>query len=131
MNDCIFCKIISKEIPAHIVYEDDLTIAFLDRNPVQKGHLMVIPKNHTDEFQDMPPQDYEAVWNTVKKISSHLKRVFASPKIGVHVEGFGVAHTHIHLIPIYTGFQDFVPKPESERPTDQELTDILEKVKMN
>ena len=58
MNDCVFCKIIKKEIPASVVYEDEKTLAFLDINPYAKGHLLVIPKKHSKWLWDMPENEY-------------------------------------------------------------------------
>ena len=70
--DCIFCKIISKEIPTKILYEDDDTISFLDAFPVAKGHTLVIPKKHHAKIQDLPFDVNQKLFDTVHKITSKV-----------------------------------------------------------
>lgn len=118
MPDSIFTKIIKGEIPAHKIYEDDLTLAFLDIHPVQPGMTLVITKNPTETFLDLSDQDYQALWATVKKVSQRLQKVFPDKKrIGIQVEGLDVPHVHVKLIPIDTGEQfrtapDFTTEPD-------------------
>ena len=66
--DCIFCKIASGTIPCNKVYEDEKTLAFLDINPVSKGHTLVIPKEHAEKIYDLSKENIDAVMQTVKKI---------------------------------------------------------------
>ncbi|MFT7557859.1 MAG: histidine triad (HIT) family protein [Planctomycetota bacterium] len=95
----IFEKIISKEIPADIVYEDDTILAFLDINPVSKGHLLVIPKNHYVWIQDMPDIEYLDIMTKVKKFLIPLQESTNAEYINIVVEGKDVPHVHVHLIP--------------------------------
>ncbi|MCF7833915.1 MAG: HIT domain-containing protein [Candidatus Pacebacteria bacterium] len=100
MQDCIFCKIINGEIPAYKVYEDESTLAFLDINPINKGHVLVIPKKHEPEFQDLEDLQYTSLMSTVKKISLLIKEKIKPKRVGVMVAGWDVPHTHIHVVPM-------------------------------
>lgn len=102
MAKSIFSKIISGEIPSHKVYEDDLTIVFMDINPVQTGHCLVVPKIQVDHFDDLDSDHYTALWETVKKIAKAQKKAFQTKRVGVQVVGLDVPHAHVHLIPFNT-----------------------------
>lgn len=104
MSDCLFCKIINKEVKSHIVYEDEKTIVFLDINPVNPGHVLVAPKVHTEQLVDLDETYLQAVMKTVKKI---MKAQLAQDGVeGVNLlqnnyeaAGQVVPHVHFHLIP--------------------------------
>jgi len=100
MEDCIFCKIAAGEIPAVKIWEDEKFLAFLDVKPVNPGHLLLIPKKHTDYIFDLDDTEYSALMLKAKELGVMLKEKLASKKVGIVVEGFGVAHVHVHLIPI-------------------------------
>lgn len=102
MQDSIFTKIIKGEIPAHKLYEDDKTLAFLDIHPVQPGHTLVISKKQVEFLWDLEASDYQALMATVQKLGHHLRKVTAKPYVGVQVMGTDVPHAHIHLIPFAT-----------------------------
>ena len=100
--DCIFCKIISKEIPAKILYEDDDSISFLDVFPVAKGHTLVIPKKHFAKIQDMPPDLNQKLFDSVHKMINKVDALEGSTLMAVHngkESGQEVPHVHVHLIP--------------------------------
>jgi len=103
LEPSIFTRIINGEIPAHTIYEDDRVIAFLDLHPKIEGHTLVIPKTQVDHIWDLSDDDYDYLWKVVKKLGIHIRNVIGSPRVGVSVEGFGVPHVHVHLIPIYRG----------------------------
>lgn len=103
MEDSVFTKIIKGEIPCHKVYEDGKTIAFLTIQPVRAGHTLVIPKIQVDQFIDLPDDDYDAVWRTVKKIGQKVREVTGKERIGVVIKGIDVPHAHVHLIPFNPG----------------------------
>lgn len=96
----VFSKIVSGEIPAHKVAETNDFIAFLDINPLARGHVLVIPKKETDYIFDMKDDEYMGIWMLTKIISEGIKEAFPCEKVGVAVVGLEVAHAHIHLIPI-------------------------------
>ena len=100
--DCIFCKIISKEIPAKILYEDDDSLSFLDAFPVAKGHTLVIPKKHFAKIQDMPPDLNQKLFDSVHKMINKVDALEGSTLVAVHngkESGQEVPHVHVHLIP--------------------------------
>jgi len=99
MSDSIFTKIIKGEIPSHKVYEDEMTIAFLDIHPKTPGHTLVIPKKEVDEFQDLPQDDYDAMMRTVHKVARRIKEVLSPARVGVEIIGVDVPHAHVHVFP--------------------------------
>ena len=124
--DCIFCKIISKEIPAKILYEDEDTIAFLDAFPVAKGHTLVIPKQHYAKIQDLPSEINEKLFNTVHKMIPKVDSLQGSTLVAIHNgkdSGQEVPHVHVHLIPrsnsdsagpVHSMFTDKIELSDSE-----------------
>ena len=99
MEDSLFTKIIKKEVPAHIIYEDDKTLAFLDIFPIVRGHTLVIPKTQVENVWDLNDQDYQALMATVKKVALRLDRVLSPAKVGLKIMGTDVPHAHVHVIP--------------------------------
>lgn len=96
----IFSKIIAGEIPAFKVAESNDYLAFLDINPLAKGHVLVIPKRETDYVFDIEDDEYMGLWIFAKIVAQGIKRVYPCERVGVAVVGLEVAHAHIHLIPI-------------------------------
>ena len=96
----IFTKIIKREIPAFIIHEDDLFIAFLDINPIQKGHTLIVPKTEIDYFFDIEDDLLSKMLIFTKKIAKAIKKTIECKKISMSVIGLEVPHAHIHLIPI-------------------------------
>ena len=96
----IFTKIIKREIPAFIIHEDDLFIAFLDINPIQKGHTLIVPKTEIDYFFDIEDDLLSKMLVFTKKIAKAIKKTIECKKISMSVIGLEVPHAHIHLIPI-------------------------------
>lgn len=96
----VFTKIINRELSAHIIYEDDQCISFLDINPLTEGHCLVIPKEEVDQLFDLKESAYLHLQKVSKSIAIALKKATNAKRIGVAVVGFEVPHAHIHLIPI-------------------------------
>lgn len=99
MAETIFSKIIRGEVPAHKVYEDDDNLAFLDIEPVQPGHVLVIPKRPVEFVWDLPDADYTALMAAVKTVALQMRSVLGVPYICEKVIGTDVPHAHVHLIP--------------------------------
>ena len=100
--DCIFCKIISKDVPAKILYEDEYSISFLDAFPVAKGHTLVIPKKHFAQIQDMSSDMNQKLFDTVHKMITKIDSVKGSTLVLIHNgkdSGQEIMHVHVHLIP--------------------------------
>lgn len=126
----IFSKIISGEIPCYKVAEDDNCLAFLDINPVAKGHTLVIPKKEVDYFFELIDEDYTHLMLFAKKVAKAIEKVIPCPKVGVTVLGLEVRHAHVHLVPLdHTGLIDFKKKtsfsPEVMTALAQEISSNL------
>lgn len=111
-KDCIFCKIISGDIPSAKVYEDEHVYAFLDISQVAKGHTLIIPKTHTKNIFDTPPEVAKQLFARVPVIANAIKEVY-KPK-GMNIlnnneapAGQTVFHLHIHLLPKYEEEEGF------------------------
>lgn len=96
----IFTKIVNGEIPSYKIAEDDMFYAFLDINPLAKGHTLVIPKVETDYIFDLDEETTKGIFVFAQKIAKAIKMVVDCKKIGIAVIGLEVPHAHIHLIPI-------------------------------
>ncbi|MCX6304880.1 MAG: HIT family protein [Bacteroidetes bacterium] len=96
----IFTRIVNGEIPCYKVAEDDKYLAFLDINPLQEGHTLVIPKLEVNYIFDMEDELHAGLWNFAKKIGKAIEKVVPCQRIGITVIGLEVPHAHIHLIPL-------------------------------
>ena len=97
----VFTKIINRELPSQIIWEDDDVIVFLPKEHfVNPGHLLVVPKIEIDYIFDLEIQLFHKLWNVVHLIEKPLKEITKAKRIGIAVEGFSVPHVHIHLCPI-------------------------------
>jgi histidine triad (HIT) family protein len=125
MQDSIFTKIIKGDIPCHKVYEDERTIAFLDIHPLTTGHVLVVPKEQVDHFDDLETEDYQAVWAAVRRIARRQKEVFGSNRVCIRVEGFDVPHAHVHVYPCNSP-KDFYGNADrlQQEPNHSELAEI-------
>jgi len=104
MNECIFCKIINKEIPCYEIYEDENILAFLDRTPVNPGHTLVIPKKHSETILDTDEETLEKLIIATKKISNAIYKGLKLKGFNIGMNQFKVGgqvvpHLHIHIIP--------------------------------
>lgn len=126
----VFTRIIKGEIPAHKIYEDDRVIAFLDMYPQAEGHTLVVPKTQVDHIWDLDNDEYLYLWEVVKKIGVHIREVIGSPRVGVSVEGFGVPHVHVHLVPIYHGNDLKKPQVFIDKPDHEALAVMASRLKM-
>jgi histidine triad (HIT) family protein len=127
MPDCIFCKIVKNEIPAEKIYEDENFLAFLDVHPVNQGHTLIIPKKHIDYIFELEEPLYSRAFQLAKKLSKPIQNAVNSKRIGLAVEGFGVPHVHIHLIPVNNVNELDPNRAKKEIPKD--LSKIAEKIK--
>ncbi|MEY4127988.1 MAG: hypothetical protein RL737_2177, partial [Bacteroidota bacterium] len=98
----IFSRIVSGELPAYILAEDDLHMAILDINPLVQGHVLVFPKKEVDYLFDLDEESYQSLMHFTKSVAIRLKELVPCIRIGVSVIGLEVPHVHIHLIPMNT-----------------------------
>jgi histidine triad (HIT) family protein len=106
--DCIFCKIIAREIPGQIVAQDERTVAFMDINPATRGHLLVVPRRHARDLLEIEQDDLEAVVVAAQELARRVTERLGADGVNL-LNGCGsrawqtVFHFHIHLIPRYAG----------------------------
>jgi len=96
----IFSKIVAGEIPCFKVAETDECLAFLDINPVQKGHVLCIPKEEVDYIFDLEEESYCRLMDFARRVAKALEKVCPCKKVGIAVLGLDVPHAHVHLIPL-------------------------------
>lgn len=102
--DCIFCQIINRQLPAEILYEDEALIAILDINPMNYGHTLVIPKEHTENMIEVAPNLIPSIFQLSQNLAKAIRQSLQADGINIisnigHAAGQSVFHTHIHIIP--------------------------------
>jgi len=132
--DCIFCKIVNGEISAKTIDETNKSLAFLDAFPLTKGHSLVISKNHYEKIQDMTPEDYTDLFETVRHVISKVDKITGATLVAIHngkESGQEIPHVHVHLIPrspddsagpVHSMFKPI------DKITDDEINEILKKL---
>jgi histidine triad (HIT) family protein len=126
--DCIFCKIISGEIPAGKIYEDEKCLAFLDINPVNPGHALLIPKEHFASMPETPDDLVAYLFTKTKELMIKIKKAMRADYVSLSVVGTDVPHFHIHLIPrnYNDGLAGFWP---TKKYADGEMAEVAEKIR--
>lgn len=123
----IFSRIINGEIPCYKVAEDENYFAFLDINPLAKGHTLVVPKKETDYIFDLDDQTLAGLILFAKKVAGKIKREIACARVAVVVLGLEIPHAHIHLIPINSE-NDIDFQREKLKLTPEEFQEIASKL---
>ena len=124
----IFSKIIAGEIPAYKVAENDDYLAFLDIFPLQKGHVLVVPKVEVDYIFDLEDDVYSGLMTFAKEVAKKINKVIDCDRIGVTVIGLEVAHAHVHLIPIRQESDMNFSKPKLQL-SSEEMEEIALSIK--
>ena len=130
---CIFCKIIAGKIPCNKIYEDDKVLAFLDIKPVNPGHVLVLPKKHYQNFEEISEEDLITIILRVKKIGNDLKNKLGVIGYNVHVNNDAIAgqvvpHLHFHIIPRHENDGCFNWQGKDYR--EGEAEEIIKKLKI-
>lgn len=128
--ECVFCGIVKKEIPARIVYEDEKVMAFLDINPVSKGHTLVIPKEHHEDIFEIPEDVLSSLIKVVKKISVAVRKTLNADGVNIlqsngSAAGQVIKHVHFHVIPRFEG--DGISFELKHGKLDEQVMDDIEK----
>jgi histidine triad (HIT) family protein len=133
MSDCIFCKLVAKEIPATMVHEDEHSFAFMDIGQVNPGHVLVAVKKHADDIFALDDAQAAAVFRTAAQMARAIRAAFAPQGLSVYqangtAAGQTVFHFHIHLVPRYDadGMQLTWPV---KNPPREKLVEYAEKIK--
>lgn len=135
MNEnCIFCKIVKKEIPANIVHETEDVLCFLDIKPLNLGHTLVIPKKHFTNLLDTPSDILEKTAVAIKKVAGAIKIAVRADAINIgqnngKAAGQLVFHTHFHIIPRYEDDGYLSWKRTGPDPTTEEFVETAKKIK--
>lgn len=124
----IFTRIINREIPAHIVAEDERYIAFLDISPLTIGHTLVVPKKEVDYLFDLDDDILAGMNVFSKKVAVAIRKAVPCLRIGVEVIGLEVPHAHVHLIPMNRTEDLNFMRPKL-KPTKEELSEVAEKIR--
>lgn len=129
MKDCIFCKITFGEIPAEKIYEDEKVLAFLDINPVNKGHALIIPKEHFEMMYDTPDDILSHIFIQAKKLMMVIKNATKADFVVVTVVGLDVPHFHAHLVPRFfnDGLSNWWPKKKYEEGEMEKISKEIRK----
>lgn len=115
----VFSKIVAGEIPCYKVAEDKDFLAFLDINPLAKGHTLVIPKKEVDYIFDLDTETYTGLMAFVRRVAKALKKAIDCRRVGVAVLGMEVPHTHVHLIPLQKESDMNFSNPKKEFSSDE------------
>ena len=126
----LFTKIINRQIPGHIVAEDDQYIAFLDINPLVMGHTLAVPKKEVDYIFDLDDDTLAGLQLFSKKVAGAIRKSFPCDRVGIAVIGLEVAHTHVHLVPI-NSIDDLNFTRRKLKPSQEELASAAEKIRRN
>lgn len=132
MEDCIFCKIVNKEVPSYGVYEDESNVAFLDIRQSAPGHVMVVPKKHGKTILDLNENELGKWMGAVQKVIKKIKKAMECSwmTIGInHEEKSGVPHLHIHLIPRWDNDNGGIIQSIVKNPPKDSLTSIADKIR--
>jgi len=96
----VFTQILNGDLPGHFVYEDEQAVAIMTIQPVKDGHVLIIPREEIDHFDDLPAELAAHLMHISQKVTKAIKQAFPCTRVGLIIAGLEVPHTHIHLIPI-------------------------------
>ena len=135
--NCVFCKILSGEEEVSVIHEDDVCVAFMDVQPINPGHALVVPRKHAPYLADLEPGDGAQMFRVAQRVAAALR------ECGMKCEGINffladgeaagqeVFHVHLHVIPRYSGdgFGLKLPPDYQDRPVREELNDIAQRIR--
>ena len=124
----IFAKIAAGEIPSYKCAENEKFYAFLDINPLAKGHTLVIPRREVDYYFDLDDDEIAQMAVFAKQVATAIKKAFPCRKVGMAVLGLEVAHAHIHLVPMQNE-RDMLYSNAKLKLTDEEFADIARRIR--
>ncbi|MFX1418479.1 MAG: HIT family protein [Promethearchaeota archaeon] len=133
-KDCVFCKIMDREITSKIIFENDLTLAFLDISPISKGHTIVIPKNHYSNLEDIPDYELTELYKVVKNLAKRIHKNIEIDGYNILQNNFIAAgqvikHFHVHIIPRKFDDKKFQIKIPRVQASEEELEEAYEILK--
>jgi len=134
MENCVFCKIVKGEIPSEKIWEDDNVLAFLDINPLTKGHALVIPKKHFENIFDIDENVLERIISAGKNLAQKSKAALGAVAVNLlnssgSQAGQKVMHFHLHVIPRYENDGVIISAPRKNKVEPEELKEISSKLR--
>ena len=131
--DCLFCKIVEREIPSEKIYEDDTVLAFLDIHPMAPGHTVLVPKVHAENILNLPDMTVGPLFLAVKKVTAALSSALQPHgfTIGINhgkVSGQAIDHLHVHVIPRFEGDGGGSLHSVVKNPSSESVSVIKEKI---
>ncbi|SHJ18173.1 histidine triad (HIT) family protein [Cruoricaptor ignavus] len=123
----VFTKIVQGEIPAYKIAEDDKHLAFLDVQPLVKGHTLVIPKREVDLIFDLESEEFKNLWAFAQKVAKQIQAAISCERVGIAVIGLEVPHAHIHLVPL-NSMQDLNFGNERLKLSEAEFKEVQERI---
>lgn len=123
----VFTKIVQGEIPAYKIAEDDKHLAFLDVQPLVKGHTLVIPKREVDLIFDLESEEFKNLWAFAQKVAKQIQAAIPCERVGIAVIGLEVPHAHIHLVPL-NSMQDLNFGNERLKLSEAEFREVQESI---
>jgi len=124
----IFSKIIRREIPAHIILEDESYISFLDVMPLVHGHVLVVPKKEVDYIFDLNEEELLGLMKFSRRVAKALRKAVPCRRIGMSVIGLEVPHTHVHLVPMNSADDLNFTRPKLS-PSQEELKNMADRIR--
>ena len=132
MNDCIFCKVIAKQVPGHFILEEPNYVAFLDIFGSVDGHTMLVPRKHGFTIWDYDKEELGELIEGVKTVAKKIKAVYKTDSISIginHEEEKGVPHLHIHLIPRFKDDGGLIVQSLSKNGLKEDLSETAQKLR--
>lgn len=131
-DDCLFCKIVSGDIPAQKVFEDKYSVAFMDIHPVNPGHVLVVPKEHSEDIMEMLDEDVGRLFRLVRHVAKGVMKAVNAPGFNIGVNtgseaGQVVFHTHVHVMPRFE--DDGHRQWEKKEMQDKEMARVAESIR--
>ena len=129
---CAFCAVVERAASAFVVYEDSQAVVFLDKHPINAGHVLVVPRRHVESFYELDEEPFVGMMLAVRRMASVIAAVYRPRKVGMLAAGFDVAHAHLHVLPMHD-YHDITSKAILEgtraTPTEGELEEAAGEIR--
>ena len=129
MKDCVFCKIVAGDIPCYKVYEDNNFLAFLDIEPLNPGHVLIVPKKHYRWTWDVP--NFGEYWEAARYVAQGIIKSMEAPMVEFLTHGTDIEHAHIWIVPVYEGEVGFINTSNRKKLEGGEMKEISKKISDN
>jgi len=129
---CTFCAVSGRAVSAFVVYENSHAVVFLDKHPINVGHVLIVPRHHVEAFYELDEESFIGLMLVVKRMAPVIEAIYRPKKVGMLAAGFDVAHAHLHVLPMHS-YHDITSKAilEGQRanPTEGELRQAAEEIR--